>query len=67
MRTFQAGVLAEYVPYTPLTGKILGMLADLRPRTLAVMHGSSFVGDCARVLGEVNTVYREVFGEERRV
>jgi hypothetical protein len=32
---------------TPDTGATLRRLAALRPRTLAVMHGSSFTGDCA--------------------
>ena len=32
MKEFQAGVLAEYVPYTPLTGQNLKKLADLKPK-----------------------------------
>ncbi|MGA7521104.1 MAG: hypothetical protein WBW84_01395 [Acidobacteriaceae bacterium] len=64
MKAYQAGVLAEYVPYTPLTAQNLKKLADLKPTTLAIMHGSSFTGDCARALGDLNTVYREVFGRE---
>jgi len=35
---------------TPLTAPTLRRLAELRPRTLAVMHGSSFVGDGADAL-----------------
>ncbi len=66
MRTFEAGVLAEYVPYTPLTAQNLKKLADLKPKTLAIMHGSSFTGDCARALGDLDDVYREVFGREKR-
>jgi flavorubredoxin len=64
MRAYEAGVLAEYVPYTPLTAQNLKKLADLKPATLAIMHGSSFTGDCARALSDLNTVYREVFGQE---
>ncbi len=41
----QASPIAGYVPYTHHTGRILAELADLKPRTLAVMHGSSFQGD----------------------
>jgi len=48
MKEYQAGILAEYVPYTPLTGQNLKKLADLKPKTLAIMHGSSFTGDCAK-------------------
>ena len=66
MKAFQAGVLAEYVPYTPLTAQNLKKLADLKPKTLAIMHGSSFTGDCAHALGDLNTVYREIFGRERQ-
>ena len=66
MKTFQAGVLAEYVPYTPLTAQNLKKLAELKPKTLAIMHGSSFTGDCARALNDLNAMYREVFGREKR-
>ena len=65
MKVYQAGVLAEYLPYTPLTAQNLERLAELKPKTLAVMHGSSFTGDCARALGDLNSVYREVFGREK--
>ena len=65
MKGYQAGILAEYVPYTPLTAQNLEKLAELKPKTLAIMHGSSFTGDCARALGDLNTMYREVFGREK--
>jgi hypothetical protein len=29
---------------------------------LAVMHGSSFTGDCASALGDLDVMLREVFG-----
>jgi flavorubredoxin len=64
MREYQAGILAEYVPYTPLTSKNLQKLADLKPKTLAVMHGSSFSGDCARALGELDQAFKQVFGRQ---
>ena len=65
MKEFQAGILAEYVPYTPLTAQNLKKLADLNPKTLAVMHGSSFTGDCARALDDLNVMFREVFGRQK--
>lgn len=34
----------------PHTGQVLRGLGDLQPTTLAIMHGSSFQGDCATVL-----------------
>jgi flavorubredoxin len=40
----QQGPFADAYPYTPRTGEILGRLAALAPKTLAVMHGSSFAG-----------------------
>ena len=64
MKAYQAGILAEYVPYTPTTAHNLKRLADLKPKTLAIMHGSSFSGDCARALSDLDAVYREVFGQE---
>ena len=65
MKEYQAGILAEYVPYNPLTAQNLSKLANLKPKTLAIMHGSSFTGDCARALNDLNGVYREVFGREK--
>ena len=62
MRDYQSGILAEYVPYTPLTARNLTKLAELKPTTLAIMHGSSFRGDGARALDELNVAFREVFG-----
>jgi flavorubredoxin len=35
---------------TPDTGPTIRRLADLKPRTLALMHGSSFTGDCQAAL-----------------
>lgn len=64
MRQYQAGVLAEYVPYTPLTSKNLKKLADLKPKTLGIMHGSSFQGDCARALADLDQAFKDVFGRE---
>ena len=65
MKEYQAGILAEYVPYTPLTGQNLKKLADLKPKTLAIMHGSSFTGDCAQALSDLNVMLQEVFGARK--
>ena len=65
MKAYQAGILADYVPYTPLTAQNLKKLADLHPRTLAIMHGSSFTGDCARALDDLNVKFRDVFGQQQ--
>ena len=65
MKEYQAGILAEYVPYTPLTAQNLKKLADLKPKTLAIMHGSSFTGDCAQALDDLDVMLREVFGRQK--
>jgi hypothetical protein len=64
MREYQAGILAEYVPYTPLTSQNLRKLATLKPRTLAIMHGSSFRGDSVQALQDLDAAFRDVFGRE---
>ena len=65
MKDYQAGILAAYVPYTPLTGQNLKRLADLKPKTLAIMHGSSFTGDCARALDDLDLALRDLFGSQK--
>ncbi len=62
MREMQAGPLANYLPYTPQTGRVIEELAALEPRTLAIMHGSSFEGDGARAVRDLGVALREVFG-----
>ena len=42
---------------TPLTAPTLRRLAELEPTTLAIMHGSSFAGDCAGALRAVADDY----------
>ena len=46
--------------YTDNTRRQLERLASLRPRTLAAMHGSTFVGDGAALLTASIDVIREV-------
>lgn len=57
-------LLADYMPYSPLTAKNLQKLAALKPRVLAAQHGSVFEGDGERVLIELNSVMKEVLGSE---
>lgn len=59
---YQKGPLANYMPFTPHTERILHSLAELTPRTLATMHGSTYVGDGARALRDLAGVMREVMG-----
>jgi flavorubredoxin len=64
MKEYQARILAEYVPYTAITAQNLKKLADLKPKTLAIMHGSSFTGDCVRAPDDLNVMLREEFGRQ---
>src|SRR5262249_40519090 len=63
MTQLQQGPLANYVPYTPLTKRILHGLAALKPKTLAVMHGSRFEGDGAQALYNLATGLEDCFGK----
>jgi flavorubredoxin len=63
LETYQRSpVLMDYLPYNDNTSRQLARLASLKPRTLATMHGSTFVGDGAAVLTASNDVLREVLG-----
>ena len=59
---YQKGPLANYLPYTPLTGQIMKRLGALRPTTLATMHGSSFRGDCERAFHDLASAFRDALG-----
>ena len=54
--------MAGAYPYTPQTEGTLLRLAELRPKTLALMHGSTFVGEGGQALRDVSAVLREVLG-----
>src|SRR5262249_10461801 len=68
---YQQGPLANYVPYTSHTEPTLHRLAELQPKTLATMHGSTFVGDGARALHDLATIFKDVlvpkYFENRKV
>jgi hypothetical protein len=44
---------------TPQTAPTIRRLAGLRPKTLAVMHGSSYPGDCAAALHRLADDYQQ--------
>jgi hypothetical protein len=56
----------DYMPYTPKTRPLLQGLASLKPAMLATMHGSSFVGDCAMALLDLDVVMKEMLGGPRQ-
>jgi hypothetical protein len=60
---YEKGPLKQYVPYTQNTPKLLKQLADLQPKTLATMHGSAYNGDCQKALTDLNSVMKEVWGD----
>jgi flavorubredoxin len=61
-----AAVAAEEVFWQTSMGPAIPVtyrrLADLAPRTLAVMHGSSYNGDCPALLRSLADVYESRFG-----
>jgi flavorubredoxin len=59
---FESGPLANAYPFTRRTEPTLEALADLKPRTLATMHGATYRGDGARALRELAGVMREILG-----
>ena len=54
----QAEDLFAYSSLSPTTPKTIDRLAALAPRTLALMHGSSFSGDCSAALHALANAYR---------
>ncbi|WP_019876148.1 hypothetical protein [Sporichthya polymorpha] len=53
----QAETMFASTCLTPATAPTIRRLAELEPRTLAIMHGSSFTGDCAGALRELADRY----------
>ena len=60
---WQKGPLANAYPYTSLTEPLLHGLADLQPKQLALMHGSTFMGDGGQALRDLAVIMREVLDE----
>lgn len=58
------GPFADYVPYRPKTQTMLYQLAELKPQTLAIMHGSSYSGNGEQALRDLTVVMKEVLGPE---
>jgi flavorubredoxin len=54
-----ASPLANDMPYTPYTNKTLLRLAELQPKTLAMMHGTSFRGDGRQAITDLAGVIKE--------
>lgn len=54
----EAEALFAYSTLSPATPGTINRLAGLEPRTLALMHGSSFAGDCRAALHALADSYR---------
>ncbi|PPC96372.1 MAG: MBL fold metallo-hydrolase, partial [Methylocystis sp.] len=69
-RVLEAAMTAENAfqatSLTPMTGPTIRMLAALEPRRLAVMHGSSFEGDCAALLSQLADFYDAALAANRQ-
>jgi flavorubredoxin len=63
LAAYQQSPFANYVPYTPQTGRQLEAVAQLDPKTLAIMHGSSFTGNGAQVIRDLAGVFKEVLAD----
>jgi flavorubredoxin len=59
---YEKGPLKGYTPYTHNTSRLLKKLAELKPKTLAIMHGSSYNGDCNKALIDLDLVMKEIWG-----
>ena len=64
MLELEKSPLMDYVPYNHNTGRLLKELADLNPKTLATMHGSSFYGDCSKALIDLDDVMKDLWGDK---
>ena len=58
----EQGPLAQAYPYSPKTEEQLKRIAALEPRTIAVMHGSSFSGNGKQAIEDLAAAMREVLG-----
>ena len=64
MVDFQTTQLLNSSPYTVSTERLMRELADLKPATLAIMHGSSFRGDGKKAFLDLASVMKEVLGKD---
>jgi hypothetical protein len=61
LQQMQQGPLAGYIPYTRQTEGVLRSLAALKPEALAVMHGSSYIGQSDQLLTDLAAAIKETF------
>ncbi len=56
----EKGPLAGYLPFTSQTERLLQKIAFFKPKTIATMHGSTFVGDGERALVDLALAMKEI-------
>lgn len=61
---YENGPFASYMPYTKHTAPILERLSLLKPKTIATMHGSTFIGNGEDAIGDLAAAMKEILGEE---
>jgi hypothetical protein len=64
MIDFQSTQLLNSISYSSTTERQMAKLAALQPRTLAIMHGSSFAGDGGNAIRNLASAMKEVLGKE---
>ena len=57
---YQKGPFANYLPYTTQTEQILSRLAALKPKVIAPMHGSTYVGDGEAAIHDLAQAMKDV-------
>ncbi|MGA7878772.1 MAG: hypothetical protein WCA08_24140 [Desulfoferrobacter sp.] len=57
---YQKGPFANYLPYTTRTDHFLNRLAALKPKVIAPMHGSTFVGDGESAIYDLSQAMKDV-------
>lgn len=62
----EAESLFRFSSLAPDTAAVMRRLGDLAPRTLALMHGSSFSGDGKKALNDLASAYEEHFMSQQR-
>jgi hypothetical protein len=65
MIDFQSTQLLNSSPYSLTTERQMAKLAALQPKTLAIMHGSSFAGDGGNAIRNLASAMKEVLGKEQ--
>ncbi len=61
----EAGPFANAYPYSENTDRIFEKLAGLKPKTLAIMHGSTYSGDGESILHDTSRVMRKILAPEQ--